>query len=359
MPDISALADRYDELKAERLPKIEAFMRGDVPYLVCLPSPTTMYGNCNSIEDSFAANLYDFEQGLDIATDGLPYLEPWFGTGAYAEAFGCEYFWRDGESPACHYKYHSLDEVKDLEKPDIRKARVLNMVLDAIAHFREKTEDRLPLVLTDTQSAHDTATMVLDACEVFVASYEAPEALPAFLSIINELIIEFSRLQADLIGPTLLSRPGHIMACSHTGGPGISISEDNIMVASPYVNEHFLLPYTNAVGAAFGGVAIHSCGCWTHSMAITRKMENVMMIDCAVGLGSDPNPNAPEDVREAMLDSGIIVSARCGSDLKRVLDTLDRLAGPGIRLVVRMGCTPENSQARYDAISRKLEDLYS
>ncbi|KKK64955.1 hypothetical protein LCGC14_2979000 [marine sediment metagenome] len=46
---------------------------------------------------------------------------------------------------------------------------------------------------------------------------------------------------------------------------------------------------------------MHSCGVWTHTMPMLRKMSNVQVVECAIGEGQgegqdkglhDPNPNA-------------------------------------------------------------------
>ncbi len=42
------------------------------------------------------------------------------------------------------------------------------------------------------------------------------------------------------------------------------------------------LPPDDQIGAAFGGVAIHSCGNWGHTMPLVAKMKNLYMIDCTI-----------------------------------------------------------------------------
>lgn len=353
---ISEVVDKYEKIKARRIGKIEDFQSGKRPYLVSMTGSSTFYHNCNSIEDSFNANIADFENALDIPSDTLPHLEPWFGTGVYAEAFGCEYFWRQDESPAVRYAYKTLDEVKQIKKPSWRDGTIFKMVLDAIAMFKDRTEGRLPIALTDTQSAHDTATLILDATEVFVASYSDPETLRHFLGVINSLIIEFSRVQAERIGDCL-ALPGHIMSCSAVKGKGISISDDNLAVASPKVNEEFLLPYDDQLGEAFGGVAIHSCGNWGHSMNLVAKMKNIMMIDCAIA--ADPNPTLPEAIRDSFEKTNIIVQVRVGAEVEKIIGLLDRLWSADLRLIVRMTTAEAGQEERqYTIVNDFLREKY-
>jgi len=238
--DVDRIIDTYEALRERRLPGILEFLAGRRPYLIHLTAPCEIYANCNSIRECFENGLADLAAALEVCCDCLPFLEPWFGTGAYAEAFGCEYLWREGESPACHYAWHKIEELRDVRKPDPSEGSILRMVLEAIEYFKERTKGRLPICLTDTQSPHDTATLILDAVEVFTAGYTEPETLGRFLQAITDLIIEFSRQQARALGDCLVL-PGHIISSSVRQGSGISVSDDNLAVVSPAVAEQFLL----------------------------------------------------------------------------------------------------------------------
>ena len=97
-----------------------------------------------------------------------------------------------------------------------------------------------------------------------------PEIVAGFLQQITDLIVELSRVQMERIGLELLAQPGHIMP-SVVGGPGISVSDDNLAVSSPRINRLFALPLDEQLGEHFGGLAIHSCGVWTHTMSMLRE----------------------------------------------------------------------------------------
>ena len=213
-------------------------------------------------------------------SDELPHLQAWFGTGVYANAFGCEYLWREGEAPDSHVRYHHIEEVRGLPRPDWRGSPVMRMVLDCIDVLKERTRGRIPIALTDTQSPFDTATLVLDTSEFFTACYTEEETAHELMNTIADLVIEFSREQARHIGDELVSRPGHVMP-SLPGFRGITLSDDNLAVSSPLINERFSLPCNQRIADALGGVAVHSCGAWDHTMKLLPG-RGVMGIDCAV-----------------------------------------------------------------------------
>jgi hypothetical protein len=363
--DLSALLDLYARRREQREARLREFLMTDRPGFLVVQHPLEnllkVFGTCNSVEEVYRNNIAYVEEKLQVdGTDDLPYLEPWIGTGVYANAFGCEYHFRDDNAPHVRYRYHKIEELRDLEYPDYRKSPIMSMVLDCIDCFRERTRDGLPIALTDTQSPFDTATLVLDAAEFFTACYAEPEIVSGFLQKITELIEEFSRVQIERIGPALLVQPGHLMP-SFVGGPGISISDDNLAVSSPRINRRFALPMNERLAVHFGGLVIHSCGVWTHTMSMLSELRNITAIECAVGYGRgdhDPNTNSPGDVRRAVSGSTLIVKARFDSDLDKALAALDELASPEMRLIAHIGYDPEHAQRNYQRVTERLERIY-
>jgi len=363
--DISKILDLYARRREQRESRLREFLTTDRSGFLVVQHPLEkllkVFGPCNSIEEIYQNNVAYVDDKLQFDwTDDLPFLEPWIGTGVFANAFGCEYHFRDDNAPHVRYRYHKIEEVRDVEYPDYRKSPIMAMVLDCIDCFRERTHDGLPISLTDTQSSFDTATLVLDVAELFTACYSEPEIVTGFLQKITDLIVEFSEVQMQRIGPELLVRPGHLMP-SFVGGPGISISDDNLAVSSPRINRLFALPMNEQLAVHFGGLAIHSCGVWTHTMSMLHEFQKITAIDCAVGYGRgdhDPNTNLPADVRKAVADSSLIVKARFDSDLDKALAALDELASPQMRLIAHIGYVPEHAERNYRRVTEKLEQVY-
>lgn len=363
--ELAEILDLYARRREQREHRLRDFLLTDRPGFLVVQHPYecgNIFGACNSVEAIYRNNMEYVESFLQLdCSDDLPFLEPWIGTGVFANAFGCEYHFRDSMAPHVRYRCHKIEELRSIEYPDWRQSPIMKMVLDCIDCFRERTRDGLPIALTDTQSPLDTATLVLDAAECFVGCYTEPELMARFLQQITDLIVEFSQMQMEHIGPKLLMQPGHLLP-SVVGGPGISISDDNLAVASPKVNRVFALPYDEQLANRFGGLAIHSCGVWTQTMAMLREFQNMTAIECQVGNGRgdhDPTPNPPALVREAVAGHSIIVKTRLGSDIEKALASLDDLVSPQMRLVVEIGYTPEHADRNYQRITEKLERLYA
>jgi hypothetical protein len=199
---------------------------------------------------------------------------------------------------------------------------------------------------------------VVNVTEFLTACYTDPETVLHVMDLVTKLIIEFSRVQADRIGEDLLAKPGHIMPSS-TAYQGISISDDNLAVSSPTINERIALPFDRQIAEAFDGVAIHSCGQWAHTMAKLHPRDNVLMIDCALTTDPDPTPNKAVDVREALKGRKITTKVRLGSDMDRVLPILEQLFDPSLRLIVEIAYDPEHAERNYKMVNDKLDALYA
>jgi uroporphyrinogen-III decarboxylase len=359
MDNINHIVTSYEKLRADRTPLGEKFLSGERPYMIYQPPSGNLYADMRTPEQSFIENMKLIQVSLDTPSDHIPVLEPWFGTGIYASMYGCEYVWRDGEAPAVHYRYHRIDEVRNITKPRWEDSPVAHLVLDTIRYFKQRTGDAIPIVWTDTQSASDTATLILDACEVFAACIEEPETVMAFMRSINQMIIEFSRVQSEWIGDAGI-HPGHTFV-NNNHFRGLSVSDDNIPVGSPAVNRRFNLVLDEELGRAVGGVAIHSCGRWTHTMPYVKELvPSCVAIDCALDKDNDPDPCDPEKVRDIMQGSGIPVKVRMTGETERMLATVKKLLHPNLRLVVQPAFIDvPTAERNYAELQSLLSGYYS
>ncbi|MFO7957887.1 MAG: uroporphyrinogen decarboxylase family protein [Candidatus Brocadiia bacterium] len=329
-----AILEKYERVAGERLPRVREFFEGRRRFLVWTQTPSEVWSDCRTPEQSFERNMASIDHALDVEMDYVPYLEPWHGVGVYACSFGCEYEWWEGEAPYTRCAFQHISEALEFEPLTPEENEVMRLVMDTIRHFKRQVGSTIPIVLTDTQSAYDTATLVVDPSNFMVECMTAPEAGHRLLCRINDAIIEFSRMQADAVGDAL-AEPGHIMV-SAPGVGGISVSDDNQSFSSADFNRTFSNPYNDALGAEFGGVAIHSCGDWAHAMPALLEMEHFTMLDCACDSPGDPNPNDPAAVADALRGSGKIAQMRCAG-CREAIDRIVDCVGTGLRVVLKFG----------------------
>jgi len=303
-------------------------------------------------------NLWGMATSAEWASDGVfPHLQPWYGVGLYASAFGCRYYWNGNSAPQTYPIYTSADEVANITMPHPGKSKPMQEVLDRIQWYRKVTRDRLPICLTDTQSPNDTASLIMETKEFFAVSSYEPERLERFMNAITDLIIAFSEMQMEAIGPNL-SLPGHQMLC-HPAWCGISVSDDNMAMLSPRVYEVAALPYNSRIAMYFDGIALHSCGRIGHNIPVqlrTPKLKQMECSACIITRDSDPYPNTPESLRDGYRGNDVMVKVRIN---RQEIELLERLLAPDFKCAVTVTGveTQEESERVYQRFKERISRI--
>jgi hypothetical protein len=287
---------------------------------------------CRDMRESLRLQLGGLLKSLEYATDAPAYLEPWYGIGTTASAFGGEYDWFEGQAPAVRPLYKALNEVPPLTPRDFDRVPIMRYTLDTIEYFLDQTQGRVPISWSDLQAPLNVATELIDTSAFFTGMIDQADRVREILSIITAVVIRFTQRQSALINDQL-ARPGHGFASSRTG-KGIGLSTDNLVMISPRMVEKFCVADKIKIGAAFEGVAIHSCGDYARWLPALKKIDNLLMVDAAFSPQTDPDPNTPEAFRDAFVNTGVIVHARMVGDPDEVLALARRLWTPGLKLII-------------------------
>jgi hypothetical protein len=278
-------------------------------------------------------NLWGMATSAEWTSDWVyQHLDPWYGVGIYATAFGAHYYWEGNSAPQTHPIFTDVAQIADLVAPHPGKSEEMQEVLRRIRWFREVTGDRLSICLTDTQSPQDTASLLMETNAFFPACLSEPERLDPLLRAITDLIIAFSEMQMEAMGPTLV-QPGHQMI-SLPAWKGISVSDDNMALLSPAAYAATCLPYNSRLGEHFGGIALHSCGRIRHNIPLQLQTAGLQQMECAacfLAKDSDPDPNAPEHLRAGYRGSAVILKVRIH---KSEVDLLERLLAPDLKIAL-------------------------
>ncbi|NTU64023.1 MAG: hypothetical protein HGB05_11655 [Chloroflexi bacterium] len=287
---------------------------------------------CRDMRESLRLQLGGLTQSLAYATDAPTYLEPWYGIGTTASAFGGEYDWFEGQAPAVRPLYKALNEVPPLVPRDFDQVPIMRYTLDTIEYFLDQTQGRVPLSWSDLQAPLNVATELIDTSAFFTGMIDQADRVREILSAITEVVIRFTQQQSGLIGDQL-SRPGHGFASSRAS-KGIGLSTDNLVMLSPKMYDKFCVADNIKIGAAFDGIAIHSCGDYARWLPALKKIDNLLMVDAAFSPQTDPDPNTPETFRDAFVNTSIIVHARMVGNPDEVLALTKRLWAPGLKLII-------------------------
>jgi hypothetical protein len=340
--------EHYLQVREKRQRFLDEWWRGlhprDVPVVIFPVFDIWNANNCYDRERQLGQNLYGMQASAEWPSDDVfPFLEPWYGVGVFATAFGAPYI-LDGESPPqTRPIFTRVDEVQNLRTPHPGQSPALLEVLDRIGWLRKVTHDRLPICLTDTQSPNDTASLLMETNEFFASTLAEPERLAPLLDRVTDLIIAFTEMQMEAIGLALI-QPGHQMI-SLPGWRGISISDDNMAFLSPRAYAATSVPYNGRLGAHFGGVALHSCGSFKHNIPAQLHTTDLTQVECAVCYltrAGDPNPNPPEALRDGYRGTGVLVKARLD---KSEVELLDRLLAPDLKVLLQVGGIETRAEA--------------
>ena len=306
------------------------------------------YG-CRDMKKSLEWQLGALQKSIDFKADVPNFLEPWYGIGTTASAFGIGYKWFEGQSPSVYPKFNNVQEALEYPCKDVKDTEIGRHTLNMVEYFMDKTKGRLPMSYCDIQAPFNIAPNVVNSSSLFTDMYLNPGSVLDFLDLLADLIINFTREQEKRIGNCLV-RPGHSFASSRNFG-GFGMSEDNMVMVDEDLYSSIAAPSFEKTGNIFGGAVFHSCGNYSDKLNAVKRINNIRMLDAAFSEETDPDPNPPEAIRDMFINTGTVVNARIVGNLETIESTVSRLWKPGMKLVVVTYCkTPEEQSEAYDLV---------
>jgi hypothetical protein len=305
------------------------------------------YGS-KDMKHSLACQLGGLYKSMEFKTDIPNFLEPWYGIGTIASAFGRDYIWPENQAPAITSCFNSSKEALDYQPEKVENTRIGQHTLKMIEHFLDKTKGKVPISLTDTQSPFNIAFNIIDTTHLMLDILANPEQVRSILDRIAILAIEFTSKQLELLRDVIVW-PGHGFPSS-TQFNGIGMSDDNILMISGDQYLKICAQSIEKFGSAFAGTAFHSCGNWSTRIKFVRQIHNQKMVDGAFSEETDPSPN-PTSGFEEFAYSGIIVNARIVGNVETIIEKVKSLWNPGMKMIVTTYCrSPEEQEEAYDRI---------
>jgi hypothetical protein len=203
--------------------------------------------------------------------DGVPYARLNTATHLYAAAFGCPVHIFGDSNPCALPLVRTAEEADRLEVPDIWKSRHLSRVFEmAHAVSRELGPDA-QLGPPDVQTGFDTACLVWNKEDMFVAMMEE-EGRKA----VRRLTDKCARLLADFLAAYRhefpMASPCHCpdVWCPPEMGPWVSNDECGALSTPQF--EELCLPELLDLSRRFGGLGMHCCAAAEHQFPSFRKI---------------------------------------------------------------------------------------
>ncbi len=311
-------------------------------------------GQCRDMAYSLAMQLGALQKSIMYEADIPNFLEPWYGIGTAAAAFGIDYCWEEGQAPAIRPAFATVAEALACKTRPIKETACGRHTLDMISFFLEKTGGQLPISLCDMQSPLNVVCNMVDSTAIYLAMMDDPDAVRALLDKVAGLILNFAAEQTALLGQTLVS-PGHGFPSSGLFS-STGLSDDNIVMLSNEMYSDLAAPSFNRISVECCGASFHSCGDWAGKMDTVKQIDGLFMVDGAFSPATDPNPNGPEPFGKAFAGTGIILNARIVGSADEVAGVVKRLWQRRLKLIVTTYCqTPEEQQRACDMVREICE----
>jgi uroporphyrinogen-III decarboxylase len=304
---------------------------------------------CRNKERSLELQLGALEKSMLYRSDIPNFLEPWYGIGTVASAFGGEYIWPEGNAPALKAPFSSIDEVLAYEPKEVADTNIGKQTLEMIEYFMDQTKGLLPVSLTDTQSPLNMIGHLYPLDQFFMDMLLEPDKVGLLFERLADLSIRFNKEQVKLIG-SALALPGHGFASS-TQWTGLGMSDDNAIMISPEQYLELAAPSVVRICEPLGGPVFHSCGDWSGLVDTILQVKGLRMADGAFSAQTDPGATDKLETFHRFAHTGVILNARMVGDPDTVREQVSRLWVPGMKLVVATYCdTPSEQEKAYQQI---------
>ncbi len=344
-------ADGYREYEAGLLEGNKAFLNKDSGVLVYrrMRGDGVYYDKSREHAESLELQLGVLQKSRMYKADLANFLEPWYGIGYIASSFGGDYIWGEGQAPSVEPLFSSVDELNAAESIPLHESRLGRIILERIEYFLDKTKGKVPISYSDIQAPVNMLSYLLPMNNLCFEVMDNIEGVKKAAQRVNTLLIDFLKIQRDMIGDAL-SSPGHGFPGSRVYG-GAGESADNVIMFSDNHYREIFQAEHERLGDVFGGVVFHSCGNWAHKAEMVRDFRNTIMVDGAFSPATDPDPSNPGDFARIFKDSGIIVNARCVGTAEEVFPCFEKLIVPGMKVIATTYCQDPEDQAKlYDRL---------
>ncbi|MBO5189261.1 MAG: hypothetical protein J6B59_08215 [Alistipes sp.] len=345
---------RYADYAAALDERCKAFWEADEGVLVYrrMRVKEVFAEDCHDPKRSLAWQLGALEQSMRFEADIPNFIEPWYGLGTVASAYGFDYRWEPGLAPAVDGKFGSTAELVAAPFCPVAETPIGRHTLEMVEYFLDRTKGEIPMSYCDVQSPLNTLSNIIDSNQFYLDFYLDPDSMTIAMERTADLLADFTEAQRKLIGEALV-KPGHGFASSRMFD-GLGMSDDTVTMLSPDLYFPVAVPAMQRAGNRFGGTVFHSCGNWSDKKEEIARIEGIRMADGAFSLATDPGANPVEGFAEAFAGTGVVLNARIVGPAEVVTEKVQALWRPGMKLIVVTYCeTPEEQADVY----RKIHEI--
>jgi hypothetical protein len=300
---------------------------------------------CADMKRSLEWQLGGLKKSIEYRMDIPNFIEPWYGIGTTAGAFGLDYLWQENQAPAIRPAFQDTESaLRYSDITPIRETAIGKHTLRMVDYFKSQSRGLLPISFCDVQSPLNVAGNIIEINNFLMDTMMNPEAVGKFLKLLGGLIADFTAEQLKILGDQVVW-PGHGFPSSRVF-TGFGSSDDNILMITPEAYRDLAIPSLVKMTEALREPVFHSCGNWSERAEVVKHIPGLRMVDGAFTPQTDPDPNPPESIRDAFAGTGIAVCARMVGDLESIKSTIQRLWHPDLKLIAVTYCQDPEEQLR-------------
>ncbi len=208
-----------------------------------------------------------------VDDDRVPYLSNLTGTEIFAEAFGCRVHRPDHTNPFALPLIHTASEAERLRAPELSSSSLAYLfeIADELHRRGGPTAVMKPV---DIQSPMDIVALIWDKADLFIAMFEAPEAVRRLAGEVRQLLVAFFDEWFRRYGTIFVAHyPDYLMH------GGLTLSVDEVGAVSAEMFEQFFRDELVAISQHFGGLGIHCCADARHQWENFRALPGLRVIN--------------------------------------------------------------------------------
>ncbi len=252
--------------------------------LICNPAAAPLYdwpGGDYSIASrpvsgyvELIARLYQDEVKFheEVGDDGVAIARLLTGTHIFAAAFGSPvHTFKDSNPCALPYvkTAEQADRVADVE---VYNSPILMRVFELARLMQKELGKDAPLGPCDVQSGFDTACLVWDKAELFMAMYGSDEEQATVKRLVAKCARTFKQFLVEFRKEFGVINPCHCPGTWVSPEMGPWLSNDECGAMSVEAFEEYCLPELVDLAKTFGGLGMHCCAQAEHQFASFKKI---------------------------------------------------------------------------------------
>lgn len=233
----------------------------------------------------YEVQMKTIELSLKERCPFIPSLWPDLGVVAVATGFGSKATFIPHDWPAVtEFAISDIREAAKLSRPDCRRDGLMPYVLECLEYFKTKVRGDIPIGICDVQAPAEVAFQVCRYQDFLTGVLLHPDSAKKLIGLCLETILEFVKVQKNLIGQEMDEFYGFGKYYIPRGCGGIYATQDFAAMVSPETYREYGVPFASVLFEATGGGIVHNCGHCEHQLDNFGMLPKVRCLEIAQGV---------------------------------------------------------------------------